>query len=432
MSFNAIAADNSPASQSVEVTDFLLDGAVFERAGETGLHPVAAKHLDGDSASSVSSDSSPSSSPHGKMTTMNVSPRGRKRSRATDQKQIRLPQRKGGLQLWQFLYALLEDPAQYSELIEWSDRRSELEFRMLEPEALAAWWGYIKHRPNMSYERLSRSLRFYYDKGILRKMGGERFLYRFCVSPEAMYEHIGNSDNRPSLKTIPAMVKQRMSKYINQHCYFYPQCYQQGYSTALPSLCNFPYVSDQLSLSLPDTRSPWHSPAVTTRPRLCSLELPTALPSYEDHLARCNSSPNSLTEDKTSCFTTDELLLIRAATEAQVQSSSSSSSSGPSSESCSPRGSTTDFDVDMVMQEILQLTDQYTQSTDLKAQGFSLPHLEEQRGCASEEPFFPAVSGSDDTPVFPTVAENFSSTIFTTTQTPHPLNMQEWPNTAIY
>ena len=124
---------------------------------------------------------------------------------------IRMPQRKGGMQLWQFLYALLEDPEKrYRELIEWTDNRPELEFRLLDPEAIAMWWGNIKHRANMTYERLSRSLRYYYDRGILKKMGGERYLYRFCVDPEKMYKHIGNSDSRPVLKPMPIQVSKWM------------------------------------------------------------------------------------------------------------------------------------------------------------------------------------------------------------------------------
>ena len=121
-------------------------------------------------------------------------------------KDIRMPQRKGGMQLWQFLYALLEDPEKrYRELIEWTDRR-ELEFRLVDPEAIAIWWGDIKHRPNMTYERLSRSLRYYCDRGILKKMGGERYLYRFNIDPEEMYKHIGLSDSRPVLKPMPIPV----------------------------------------------------------------------------------------------------------------------------------------------------------------------------------------------------------------------------------
>ena len=53
----------------------------------------------------------------------------------------------------------------------------------------------------MTYDKFSRSLRYYYDKGILKKIPGERFVYRFLIDPEVMYEHIGSSD---SLSTVGA------------------------------------------------------------------------------------------------------------------------------------------------------------------------------------------------------------------------------------
>jgi hypothetical protein len=158
-------------------------------------------------------------------------------SRSKSKRQtIRMPQRKGGMQLWQFLYALLEDPEKrYGELIEWTDNRVELEFRLLDPEAIAIWWGNIKHRANMTYERLSRSLRYYYDRGILKKMGGERYLYRFCVDPEEMYRHIGNSDSRPVLKPMPLQVSKWMySRMVLPHgVYFSPGLAPPDYSTLI-------------------------------------------------------------------------------------------------------------------------------------------------------------------------------------------------------
>lgn len=146
------------------------------------------------------------------------------------QNKIRMPQRKGGMQLWQFLYALLQDPeTRYGELMEWTSNRRDLEFRLLDPEAIAIWWGNIKHRCNMTYERLSRSLRYYYDRGILKKMGGERYLYRFCVDPEEMYQHIGNSDSRPVLKPMPVPVTKWMySRMVS------PQLNAPFFSTLAP------------------------------------------------------------------------------------------------------------------------------------------------------------------------------------------------------
>jgi len=79
----------------------------------------------------------------------------------------------------------------HPELIEWTWNKREKEFRLLEPEAIAVWWGYHKNKVNMNYEKFSRSLRYYYDKGILRKIPGEHYVYCFCIDPEQMYKHMG-------------------------------------------------------------------------------------------------------------------------------------------------------------------------------------------------------------------------------------------------
>lgn len=125
---------------------------------------------------------------------------------------VRLPQRKGGMHLWQFLYSILQMPDKYSHLIEWTANHKEFEFRLIEPDSIAVWWGYHKNKKNMSYDKLSRSLRYYYDKQIIRKIGGERYVYRFCVDPEVMYQAIGNSENRPKLKPMPKSAESMLLK----------------------------------------------------------------------------------------------------------------------------------------------------------------------------------------------------------------------------
>lgn len=122
------------------------------------------------------------------------------------------------MQLWQFLYALLNDPdKKYHKLIEWTANSLSREFRLLEPEAIAIWWGEHKNKKNMSYDKLSRSLRYYYDKGIIRKISGERYVYQFCIDPELMYKHIGNSESRPKLKPMPQSAYRATSEYQSQH-----------------------------------------------------------------------------------------------------------------------------------------------------------------------------------------------------------------------
>lgn len=38
---------------------------------------------------------------------------------------------------------------------------------------VARRWGAQKNRPAMNYDKLSRSLRYYYEKGIMQKVAGE-------------------------------------------------------------------------------------------------------------------------------------------------------------------------------------------------------------------------------------------------------------------
>lgn len=125
---------------------------------------------------------------------------------------------KGGIQLWQFLNYLLNNPEKkHRDLIEWTTNMHEREFRMLEPESIAIWWGHHKNKPGMTYDKFSRSLRYYYDKGILKKIQGERYVYRFLIDPEVMYHHIGTSDCRPKIKPMPKAAKAAMSKYHKTH-----------------------------------------------------------------------------------------------------------------------------------------------------------------------------------------------------------------------
>ncbi|GCC27977.1 ETS translocation variant 1 isoform X1 [Chiloscyllium punctatum] len=107
-------------------------------------------------------------------------------------------QRRGSLQLWQFLVALLDDPAN-SHFIAWTGRG--MEFKLIEPEEVARRWGIQKNRPAMNYDKLSRSLRYYYEKGIMQKVAGERYVYKFVCDPEALFSMAFPDNQRPVLKT---------------------------------------------------------------------------------------------------------------------------------------------------------------------------------------------------------------------------------------
>ncbi|XP_048775751.1 uncharacterized protein LOC125680315 [Ostrea edulis] len=82
----------------------------------------------------------------------------------------------GQVQLWQFLLELLIDTSN-SDCIRWEDLNGE--FRIVDPEEVARKWGRRKNKPNMNYDKLSRALRYYYDKMILNKVQGKRYTYKF-------------------------------------------------------------------------------------------------------------------------------------------------------------------------------------------------------------------------------------------------------------
>ncbi|XP_026887379.1 protein FEV [Electrophorus electricus] len=82
----------------------------------------------------------------------------------------------GQIQLWQFLLELLADSSNVS-CIAWEGTNGE--FKLIDPDEVARRWGERKSKPNMNYDKLSRALRYYYDKNIMTKVHGKRYAYKF-------------------------------------------------------------------------------------------------------------------------------------------------------------------------------------------------------------------------------------------------------------
>lgn len=82
----------------------------------------------------------------------------------------------GPIQLWQFLLELLTDKS-CQNFICWTG--DGWEFKLTDPDEVARRWGIRKNKPKMNYEKLSRGLRYYYDKNIIHKTAGKRYVYRF-------------------------------------------------------------------------------------------------------------------------------------------------------------------------------------------------------------------------------------------------------------
>jgi hypothetical protein len=125
----------------------------------------------------------------------------------------------GPIQLWQFLLELLTQK-QYKGSIAWTG--DGWEFKLIDPDEVARRWGARKNKPKvsknwsrailpyafqMNYEKLSRGLRYYYDKNIIHKTAGKRYVYRFVCdltnllgcSAEQLHEQL---DIKPDLEGV--------------------------------------------------------------------------------------------------------------------------------------------------------------------------------------------------------------------------------------
>ncbi|XP_055902697.1 DNA-binding protein D-ETS-4 isoform X2 [Eupeodes corollae] len=90
--------------------------------------------------------------------------------------------RTGGshIHLWQFLKELLATPHVNGTAIRWIDRSKGV-FKIEDSVRVAKLWGRRKNRPAMNYDKLSRSIRQYYKKGIMKKTErSQRLVYQFC------------------------------------------------------------------------------------------------------------------------------------------------------------------------------------------------------------------------------------------------------------
>lgn len=84
------------------------------------------------------------------------------------------------IHLWQFLKELLGQPQTYGTALRWLDRKQGI-FKIEDSVRVARLWGRRKNRPAMNYDKLSRSIRQYYKKGIMKKTErSQRLVYQFC------------------------------------------------------------------------------------------------------------------------------------------------------------------------------------------------------------------------------------------------------------
>ncbi|XP_029162133.1 transcriptional regulator ERG-like [Nylanderia fulva] len=166
----------------------------------------------------------------------------------------------GQVQLWQFLLELLSDTSNAS-CIAWEGSNGE--FKLTDPDEVARRWGERKSKPNMNYDKLSRALRYYYDKNIMTKVHGKRYAYKFDFHGLMMA-----CQSQAGIMTLEASTSSRLT---NSNCHPHHQAHR---THRLYSVGPSPQHSVQQSSSLqsgstPSTQQLPPPPAPPPPPHYC-------------------------------------------------------------------------------------------------------------------------------------------------------------------
>ncbi|CDW53786.1 Epithelium specific ets factor 3, ese3 [Trichuris trichiura] len=85
---------------------------------------------------------------------------------------------KSGNKLWEFIRDTLKNPETCPSIVRWENREEGI-FRIVESEKMAQLWGLKKNNSRMTYEKLSRAMRYYYNSKIILPVSGRRLVYKF-------------------------------------------------------------------------------------------------------------------------------------------------------------------------------------------------------------------------------------------------------------
>lgn len=147
-------------------------------------------------------------------------------------------------------------------LISWTSQDGE--FKLHRSEEVARLWGLRKNKTNMNYDKLSRALRYYYDKNIIQKVNGQKFVYRFVQFPDNFNMAEIQISDCPTPSEIDIPINGHVAKMAKQFSTIQPTELKKPFKTNTmrrprPNLSQSPCLTPNMlpsNVNYPNNKSP--------------------------------------------------------------------------------------------------------------------------------------------------------------------------------